>query len=124
MDHIHRDDRLPRMTRHAEKRGRQRGVRTEVVDFVLANFDRDFDARVGATAVSISRRRLGELQSDRVPATVIDQAAHTVLIIGDDGAILTVINRPTWFARFHYGAERLNHRRRSRRRRQHSRKRR
>jgi hypothetical protein len=47
---------------------------------------------------------------------VIDQAGHTILIVADDGAIVTAINRPTWFARFHYGADRLSYRRRSGRR--------
>jgi hypothetical protein len=86
------------------------------VDLILAEFDRDHHAGAGASACSISRRRLIELQERGVPASVIDQASRTVLIVADDGVIVTVINRPTWFARFHHGAERLGHRQRRNRR--------
>ena len=117
MDHLDKPDQIKDMTKHAAARCNQRGIRAEVVDFVLAHFDRDHHAGAGAVAVSISRRHLAQLKPDGVPATVIDQAARTVLIIADDGAIITAINRPTWYARFHYGADRLRHCRSSRRRR-------
>lgn len=116
MDHFDRHDQFGRMTDHAVTRCNQRGIRTELLDFVLAHFDRDWHASAGAAAISISRRRLVELQTDGVPAAVIEKAGHTILIVSEDGAIITAINRPTWFARFHYGADRLSHRRRSRRR--------
>jgi len=115
MDHFNRQDQFGHMTDHAVTRCNQRGIRTEVVDLVLAHFDRDHHAGAGAAAVSISRPRLAELQTDGVPAAVLGKAGHTILIIGDDGTIITAINRPTWYARFHNGAERLGHRRRSRR---------
>jgi hypothetical protein len=120
MDRFDSQDQFGHLTSHAVKRCNQRGIRTEVVDFVLAHFDRDCHAGTGAAAVSISRARLAELETDGVSAAVIGKAGHTILIIGDDGTIITAINRPTWFARFHYGAERLGHRRRSRRRNRHS----
>jgi hypothetical protein len=116
MDHFDRPDQIKDMAKHAAARCNQRGIRAEVVDFVLTHFDRDHHAGAGAVAVSISRRCLAQLQPDGVPATVLDQAGRTVLIIGDDGVIITAINRATWYARFHYGADRLGHRRRSRRR--------
>lgn len=116
MEHLEKSqDQFWRMTNHAVTRCNQRGIRTEVVEFVLSQFDRDCHAGAGAAAVSISRARLAELQTDGVPAAVIGKAAHTILIISDDGAIVSAINRPTWFSRFHYGAERLGHRRRPRR---------
>jgi hypothetical protein len=121
MDHFDTQDELGRMTKHAVTRCNQRGIRTEVVGLVLAHFDRDCHAGAGAAAISISRTRLLELQRDGVPAAVIGRSGHAVLIIGDDGAIITAINRPTWFARFHRGADRLGHRRRSRRRNRHPR---
>ena len=121
MDHFDRHGELGRMTNHAVMRCNQRGIRTEVVGLVLAHFDRDFHAGAGAAAISISRARLAELQRDGVPADVIGRAGHTILIITADGAIITALNRPTWFARFHHGADRLGHRRRSRRRNRHSR---
>jgi hypothetical protein len=86
------------------------------VGLIRTQFDQDHDAGAGAAAVSISRRRLAELRAEGVPASLIDQARRTVLIAAGDGAIVTVINRPTWFARFHRGAERLGHRRRRNRR--------
>jgi hypothetical protein len=117
VDHLDIPDQIKDMTKHAAARCNQRGIRAEVVDFVLTHFDRDHHAGAGAVAVSISRRHLARLQLDGVPARLTGQAACTVLIIGDDGAIITAINRPTWYARFHHGADRLGHRRRSRRRR-------
>jgi hypothetical protein len=83
---------------------------------VLANFDSDYDAGEGAVAISVSRRRLVELKEEGVPASVIDRAARIVLVLAADGAIITAINRPNWFARFHHGAERLGHRHRARQR--------
>jgi hypothetical protein len=81
---------------------------------VVANFDRDYGAREGAAAISISRERLAELEGEGIPRALIGLASRTVLIVRSDGAIVTAINRPTWFARFHHGAERLSHRRRRR----------
>jgi hypothetical protein len=104
------------MTLHAVTRCKQRGIKTEVVELIRTHFDRDHHAGAGAAAISISRRRLAELSAEGVPASVVDQAGHTVLIVADDGPIVTAINRPTWFARFHYGADRLSYRRRSGRR--------
>ena len=100
------------MSLHAASRCRQKGIRSEVVDLIRAQFDRDYDAGAGVAAISISRQRLAALRAEGFPASVIDQARRTILIAADDGAIVTVINRPTSFARFHYGAERLGHRRR------------
>jgi hypothetical protein len=82
------------------------------VNLILTHFERDHHA---GTAIFISRRRLAELESMGVSASVIDQAGHTILIIAADGAIVTAINRSTWLARFHHGADRLGHRRRTRR---------
>ena len=109
------------LSNHAATRCGQRGIRIQVLNLVLAHFDRDHHAGAGASAISISRRRLSELQRDGVSPELIDQAGHTVLIVADDGAIITAINRPTWFARFHYGAQRLGNRRRFRQRSQRSR---
>ncbi len=121
MDHFDPRDQFGHMSKHAVTRCNQRGVRDQVVKLVLTHFDRDCHAGAGAAAVSISRARLAELRTVGVPSAVIDQAGHTILIIGNDGTIITAINRPTWFARFHYGAERLGHRRRLGRRNRHSR---
>ena len=121
MDGFDRQDQFGHMSKHAVTRCNQRGVRDHVVKLVLTHFDRDCNASAGAAAVSISRARLAELRTAGLPPAVIDQAGHTILIIGDDGTIITAINRPTWFARFHYGADRLGHHRRSRRRSRHSR---
>jgi len=63
------------------------------VDLILGQFDRDHHAGAGVVAVSISRRRLAELQEEGFSVSLIDQAGHTVLIVADDGAIITAINR-------------------------------
>jgi hypothetical protein len=104
-------------TRHGLTRKSQRGVRTEVIEFVARHNDRDTHAGAGVSALSISRRRCDELRRRGNDASLVDHAENVFLIVADDGAILTVINRPTWFARFHRGADRLGHRRSGRPRR-------
>jgi hypothetical protein len=103
-------------TRHGVSRKCQRGVRTEVIKLVLLHYDRDTHAGAGKSALFISRHRCDELRRGGIEPSVAAQAENVVLIVADDGAIVTVINRPTWFARFHCGADRLGHRRRPRRR--------
>jgi hypothetical protein len=98
------------LTRHAETRCKQRGIRKDIIGFVTANFDRDCEAREGAAAISISRKRLRELETQGVPVSLIERAARTVLIVAADGGIITAINRPNSFAHYHYGAQRLGHR--------------
>jgi hypothetical protein len=103
-------------TRHGLTRKCQRGVRSEAIKLVLSHYDRDMHAGGTVSALSISRLRSAELRRGGIEASLVDQAEKVVLIVADDGAILTLINRPTWFARFHQGADRLGHRRRSLRR--------
>src|SRR5262245_20096791 len=75
------------LTRHAKSRCKQRGISTDVIKLVMANFDRDCEAREGAMAISISRRRLRELEVQGVPVVLIERAARTVLIVAADGGV-------------------------------------
>jgi hypothetical protein len=97
-------------TDHAVARCQQRGISRDVVNLVLANFDRDHHAGGGAAAISISKGRLRDLERAGYPIQLLERAARTVLLIAESGAIITVINRATWFARFHRGADRLRSR--------------
>lgn len=101
-------------TRHAEMRIGQRGIRTDVIETVLDNFDRDVHAGAGVTALSVSRHRCQDMREQGYPVATIDQVERTVLLISDLGELVTAINRETWHARFHRGARRLNPRRRTR----------
>lgn len=87
------------LTRHAEVRCSQRGIPSEVVQFVLANFDLDHHAGAGVAAISISKPRLRLLEEQGAPIEVLERAARTVLLIAEDGAVVTAINRPTWHNR-------------------------
>lgn len=102
------------MTKHADARRQQRGVRTEVLRLVVTEGDKEHDAGAGICARSFSRRRLSQLSASNISKSVLDQAAHTVVLIGQDGSIVTVINHQTWNGRFYRGAKRHNPRRLSR----------
>ena len=92
------------LTKHAKARCRQRGIPFEVVQFVLGNFDLDHDAGAGVTAISISRARVHLLEKRGDPHEVLERAARTVLLIAENGAVVTAINRPTWHNRGWTGA--------------------
>lgn len=99
----------PSLTGHATTRCNQRGIKKDIIDLVVANFDRDYETHDGATAISISRERLAELEGEGVPRALIGRASRTVLIVSADGAIITAMNSPTWSTRFPHGTEKLRH---------------
>ena len=102
-----------RLSRHATRRSQQRGIRHKIIDFVCATFDLDRDVGSGRRAVSCSRIALDKALREGMATDIVDGARRLVLIISDDGVIVTVINRQTWFARFHRGHARLGARQRA-----------
>lgn len=87
------------LTKHAEARCHQRGIKHEVVQFVLQNFDQDHHAGAGASAISISKARAQVLSRESTSPALLERAARTVLVVSEDGYIITAINRPTWHNR-------------------------
>ena len=99
------------LTSHTEARCRQRGIRTAVLNLILTNADRDCCLRGGAYAWSISRACIAKLRSVGVSPSLLDRASRMVVVVGGDGAVITVVNHRSWFGRFHYGAEPMSPRR-------------
>lgn len=93
-------------TKHAIARCRQRGIKSEVVEFVLKNFDCDHHAGAGVTAIRVSRHRLELLRAEGHPDAILSMAERTVLLLADSGAVITAVNRPSWCARYRRGSRR------------------
>ena len=70
-----------RMTRHAESRVQQRGIRKETIDLVLSDSDIELHAGEGLMSLQLSRKRLGQLARSGVPATLRESAQGVVLIV-------------------------------------------
>ncbi len=104
----------PRFTLHALARLRQRGIREGQCTQVLDWADTARDVGGNCHAVSCSAAGLRRARAGGVPPQLLERLAGLVLIIGADGVIVTVVNRPTWFARFQRGHARLSSRERAR----------
>lgn len=70
-----------RMTRHAEARIQQRGIRRESIDLVLHDSDIEVHAGDGLMSLQLSRRRLAQLAESGVPANVRENAQNVVLLV-------------------------------------------
>ncbi|UVF22790.1 DUF4258 domain-containing protein (plasmid) [Microvirga terrae] len=99
------------MTRHARTRCQQRGIQTEVLRLVLEEGDREYHAGEGTFALSLSHHTLAQLSFSDIPKATLDQAANTVVLMADNGSVVTVVNHQTWTGRFYRGAKRHNPRR-------------
>lgn len=104
---------VPPTTLHAEVQLRRRGVRQHVLNLLLNQGDTERDVGGGRVARSCSAFALAEAARHGVPPDEIEQLRRLVAILGADGTIVTVINRPTWYARFQRGHARLSARERA-----------
>jgi hypothetical protein len=98
----------PFLTLHGQVRLRQRGITARTVATVLEHHDLAMEAGNGCNALSISHLALAGLAHDGVPPSLLERARRVVVVQSANGMVVTVINRTTWFARFHRGAERLS----------------
>lgn len=105
-------ERLPLST-HAVVRCQQRGVSHEVLDLLFERFDVERNVGRGCHAISCSREALALARRSGVAAALIERLAGVVVIIAPDGAVVTVMNRETWFARFQRGQSRMSARERA-----------
>lgn len=100
-------------TLHAEVQLQRRGVRRRLLALLLAYGDTERDVGSGCVARHCSTFAISEALRLGALAGDAEQLRRLVVIIGADGAIVTVINRPTWYARFQRGHARLSSRQRA-----------
>ena len=77
------------MTRHAEARVQQRGVRMESIEIVLREGDMEFHAGEGLMSLQLSRKRLSQLAANSVTTTTLENAKDVVLLI--DYSTLSIV---------------------------------
>ena len=82
-----------RFTDHAARRSQQRGIRRQIVDFVVGAADHE--QHVGSKCVSywISKKECERLRKAGVPGRLLDRAAKVVVIADPrDGAVVTAMH--------------------------------
>ncbi len=97
------------LTRHAMMRSQQRGIRPQVIDYVVAEADIDLHAGDGCHSYRISHQKMALLLKAGAPAAKLDRAKRVVVIWSErSGEVLTVLHdhgrcgrryrrqRPTW----------------------------
>jgi hypothetical protein len=107
------DSSTPAKTVHAEIQLQRRGVRRHLIEFVIAHGDTDRDVGDGCISRTCSNFAIAEAGRQGILSGELEQLRKLVAILGRDGAIVTVINRPTWYARFQRGHARLSARERA-----------
>lgn len=81
------------LSRHAERRSRQRGVPHALLDALLANADVEAPAGSGCTVLRISRERLASAELRRSLGDACDRLGSLALIWSDATAeIVTVVH--------------------------------
>lgn len=101
------------VTRHAEVRAGQRGIRRETLEVFLEWADRDRLVGDGCVAVSWSMKGLERARRAGVRPALLDRARVLVAILSEDGSLVTVMNRETRQARYQRGSARLTGRERA-----------
>ena len=91
-----------RQSEHARMRSRQRGVRQEVLDFVLNNYDGGCFIGDGRRSAFITRRRLLLLHDQGVQPAQLERAKGIILILGGvSGGVVTAMHwQPRHGARY------------------------
>ncbi|AWM23754.1 hypothetical protein AOX55_0000474 [Sinorhizobium fredii CCBAU 25509] len=97
------------LTRHALMRAQQRGIRRQVIDYVVAEADIDLNAGDGCHSYRISQRKMAVLRKAGIPAAGLDRAKRVVVICSEQSdEVVTVLHdhgrrgqryrrqRPTW----------------------------
>ena len=75
-------------TNHLDIRLQQRGIKAEVVNFVLCEADQVSNCRDGATSLFISKKKLGSQRVRReYPAQLLEKAEGVVLVESEDTLI-------------------------------------
>jgi hypothetical protein len=69
------------LTKHAERRAQQRGIKLETINFILHNADVHLHAGKGGKSLRISQRELVRLAQDGASASLIDWSRGVVLVV-------------------------------------------
>lgn len=81
-----------RLSRHALTRSQQRGIRPEMIDYVLWEADIDLHARGGCRRYCISFRKMAALLKAGAPAAWLDRAMGVIVIWSESGKVVTVLH--------------------------------
>jgi hypothetical protein len=85
-------DRRPiQITRHGAMRMAQRGTSDAVRQTILRHADLETYQRSDRRALQITQRRAVELMADGAPRSLVDKALSTVLIVDENGTVITVL---------------------------------
>jgi hypothetical protein len=89
---LERRDMEHSLTGHARKRAQQRGIRLDVIDFVIQHADVDLEAGDGCRSLRISKRGLAMLGGDCTSLALSERAANVVVLVAADGDVVTVMH--------------------------------
>jgi hypothetical protein len=80
------------MTRHAQQRLRQRGVRAETLEILIDYADVEIPAKQGCRFLRLSNKAAGALMSGgQHAAQDVDKAKHLLVLVNDAGQVVTLI---------------------------------
>jgi hypothetical protein len=78
---------------HARTRCRQRGVKLEVIEFILDHYDGGCFVGDGRVSAFVTKRKLERLRQDGFPAALVERARGVILVLGDaPGGLVTVMH--------------------------------
>ena len=80
------------LSRHAEKRVAQRGIRKELLALMMAEHDVDANLGGGCSALRVSRRRIRDLLEEGHPPKTIERLKRLIVLDGDAGAVVTIMH--------------------------------
>jgi hypothetical protein len=81
------------VTAHAAGRARQRGLKHQAIELVLAVHDRAVAVGQGRQAWSVSRKRCAALRDAGLPASVVERLDRTIVVVEPlTATVITVIN--------------------------------
>ncbi len=84
---------IPRMSRHAEIRAQQRGIRARVRELILVHHDHARPLGGGCRSIFISRRRAARLRANGLEPALLEAAIGVVLVVSADGRrVVTVLH--------------------------------
>ncbi len=80
------------LSRHAEIRVAQRGIRKEVLALVMSEHDVDADVGNGCCALRVSRRRIRDLLEEGHPPKTVERLKRLVVVDGAAGTVVTIMH--------------------------------
>lgn len=81
-----------KLSKHAEARAQQRGIRRDIIDFILEHADRSLHAGEGLRSVSISRQNQRRLSRNGFDPQIIDRTDGVALLIDpNENCVVTIM---------------------------------